>query len=174
MDHNDYLFSVFPPSCARRPYSQTSNASVFTKGTHTTETNERVISPLNMIRLDSDSPKRMQALTRIAEVSHTFDALRKTSTFPAGYNVQNPVVHAQENALSELLTMLDAVEIYGFKTVREARKVLVGELEKVVQALGELRSKKAVVEDIQMEDRSSVARTDASEFPEARRPNHKS
>ena len=32
--------------------------------------------------------------------------------------------------------MLDAVEIYGFKTVREARKVLVGELEKVIQALG--------------------------------------
>ena len=94
MDHNDYLFSVFPPSCARRPYSQTANASVFTKCTHATETNERAISPLNMIRLDSDSPTRMHALTIIAEISQTFDELRKTSTFPAGYNVQNTVVHA--------------------------------------------------------------------------------
>ena len=29
-----------------------------------------------------------------------------------------------ENALSELLTKLDAVESYGFKTVRDARKEL--------------------------------------------------
>ena len=68
-----------------------------------------------MIRLDCDLPKRMQALIRIAEISHTFDALGKTSTFPAGYNVQNTVVYAQENALSELLTELDAVGSYGFK-----------------------------------------------------------
>ncbi len=53
-------------------------------------------------------------------------------------------VHAYENALSELLTKLDAVESYGFKDIRGARKELVVQIErqlaevekKVIQALG--------------------------------------
>jgi len=95
----------------------------------------------------------VQALTTVAEVS--FDTLRKTFTFPAGplernphsstphlaYNAQNSVVYAYENASSELLAKLDAVDS---KSVRNARKELVvqterglGELEKkVIRALG--------------------------------------
>ena len=53
-------------------------------------------------------------------------------------------MYTYENALSELLTQLDAVESYGSKAVRDARKGLavqiereLGELEKkVTQALG--------------------------------------
>ena len=153
----------------------------------------RVISPTNSDS-ESDSPKRTQALTTIAEISHIFDTLRKTFTFPAGplernphsstphlaYNAQNSVVHAYENALSELLTKLDAVESHGFKVVRDARKELVvqierelGELEKkVIKALevGEEEGKvdekveeamdegqvgKAVVGDVHMEDHTT-------------------
>ena len=119
-----------------------------------------------------------------------FDTLCKTFTFPAGplernphsstphlaYNAQNSVVHAYENALSELLTKLDAVESHGFKAVRDARKELVvqierelGELEKqVFQALGvgegevkveekmdEEQVEKAVVMDVHMEDHTT-------------------
>lgn len=59
-------------------------------------------------------------------------------------NVQNNVVYAYENALSEPLTKLDAVESYAFKDVREARKELVVQIKrgsvelekKVIQALG--------------------------------------
>ena len=40
--------------------------------------------PLTMIRLDFDLPKCTQVLTTIAEISHTFDALCKRTTFPAG------------------------------------------------------------------------------------------
>ena len=80
--------------------------------------------------------------------------------------------------------MLDAVEIYGFKTVREARKVLVGELEKVIQALGVGRGRGEPMDKDEVKESScrgysngecpSVARADASEFPETRPPNHKS
>ena len=122
-----------------------------------------------------------------------FDTLCKTFTFPAGpldrdlhstlhlaYNAQNSVVHAYENARSELLTKLDAVESHGFKAVRDARKELVvqiewelGELEKkVFQALevGEEEGKvdekveeamdegqvgKAVAGDVHMEDHTT-------------------
>ena len=77
--------------------------------------------------------------------------------------------------------MLDAVEIYGFKTVREARKVLVWELEKVIQALGgrgEAMDKDEVKESscrgYSNGECPSVARVDASELPEAQPPNHKS
>jgi hypothetical protein len=130
-------------------------------------------------------------------ISHTSTRFaRHLRTFPAGplerdphsstlhlaYNAQNSVVHAYENALSELLTKLDAVESHGFKAVRDARKELVvqieresGELEmKVVQALavgkeeGNVEEKveetmggeqveKAVVEVVHMEYRPSVA-----------------
>ena len=136
-----------------------------------------------MIRLDSDSPKRMQALTTIPKISHTFDAIRKTSTFPAGYNVQNTAVHAQENALSGLLTKLDAVEVYGFKFVREARKVSVGELEKVIQVLGvgEGRGEAMYKDEVKESScrgysngRSSLCRAlGRVEIPEARPPNQK-
>jgi len=140
----------------------------------------------------------MQALTTVAEISHIFDMLRKTFTFPAGplerdphsstphlaYNAQNSVVYAYENALSELLTKLDGVESHGFKSVRDARKELVvkierelGELEKkVIQALGvgeekgeetkgEERVEKAVVEDVHMGGRPSVAPAEVSKAP---------
>jgi len=145
----------------------------------------------------------MQALTTVAEISHIFDMLRKTFTFPAGplerdphssiphlaYNAQNSVVYAYENALSELLTKLDAVESHGFKSVRDARKELVvqiekelGELEqKVVQALGvgeekgeegkgeetkgEEQVERAVLEDVDMGGRPSVAPAGVSEAP---------
>jgi len=152
---------------------------------------------------ESESPVRVQALTAIAEISHTFDTLRKTFPFPAGplernphlsalrltYDVQNSVVHAYKNALYELLTKLDAVEGYVSKAVRDTRKELVvkierelGELEKkAMKALGvgeaegkveekikemmdEEEVKKAVVEDTDMEDRRSVAPTEASEL----------
>jgi len=148
----------------------------------------------------------MQAVTAIAEISRTFDTLRKTFSFPAGplernlhsstlrlaYNAQNSVVHAYENALSELLTKLDAVESCGFKAVRDARKELVvkierelGELEKkamealgVGEAEGKVEEKvketmdeedveKAVVEDVDMGDRPSIAPAETSEAPEA-------
>ena len=128
-----------------------------------------------MIRLDSDLPKRMQALTTIPKISHTFDAIRKTSTFPAGYNVQNTAVHAQENALSGLLTKLDAVEVYGFKFVREVRKVSVGELEKVIQVLGVGEGRGEAMDKDEVKEsscrgysngRSSLCRAlDASKFP---------
>jgi len=140
----------------------------------------------------------MQALTTVADISHTFDMLRKTFTFPAGplerdphssiphlaYNAQNSVVYAYENALSELLTKLDAVESHGFKSVRDARKELVvqiekelGELEKkVTQALGvgegkgeetkgEEQVERAVLEDVHMGGRPSVAPAEVSEAP---------
>ena len=67
-----------------------------------------------MKRLDFDLPKRTRVLPTIAEISHIFDARRRTSTLPAGplerdhhsptlhlvYNVQGTVVHAYEIALS--------------------------------------------------------------------------
>ena len=117
----------------------------------------RVTCPTNSDS-ESDSRERMQALTTVAEISHTFDTLRKTFTFPVGlferdphssipqraFNAQNGVVYAYENALSELLTKLDGVESREFKDVREARKELVVQIEresgarekKVIQALG--------------------------------------
>ena len=39
-------------------------------------------------------------------------------------------MQAYENALSELLTKLDAVESFGFKSVRDARKELVDRIER--------------------------------------------
>ena len=120
--------------------SQILSASVFTNCTQTAETSlftRRPSPPLTMMRLDFDLPKRTQVFTTIAEISHPFDTLCKTTTFPAhlldrdpyssilrlAYNSQNStVVHAYENALSELLTNLDAVESYGFKDIRDAKK----------------------------------------------------
>ena len=89
-------------------------------------------------------------------------------------------MHAYENALSELLTKLDAVESHGFKAVRDARKELVvqierelGELEKKViqalevgeeegkvyekveEAMGEGQVGEAVVGDVHMEDHTT-------------------
>ena len=156
---------------------------------------------------DSDSPKRTQALTAIAEIAHTFDTLRRTFTFPSGplerdphssaprlaYSAQNSVVHAYENALSELLTKLDAVESFGFKAVRDARKELVVNIEreleelerKVVTALGvgeeekkdegkaeetmdeeEVEKSIVEVEDVHMEDHPTAAPTEAPISPE--------
>jgi len=68
--------------------------------------------------------------------------LRKTFTFPAGpfehirrmrTTHRNSVVYAYENAL---LAKLDAVESRGFKSVRDARKELVVQIER---ALGSWR-----------------------------------
>ena len=39
---------------------------------------------------ESDSRERRQALTTIAEISETFDTLRKTFTFPAGPPEHDP------------------------------------------------------------------------------------
>jgi len=86
------------------------------------------------------------------------------------------------------LTKLDAVVSYGFKAVRDARKELVDKIERelekqVVKALvaGEEEEKveekvgetidgeeveKVVVEDVHMEDRPSVAPTEALEASE--------
>ena len=96
-------------------------------------------------------------------------------------------MHAYENALSGLLTKLDAVESYGSKAVRDTRKELVVQIErelvelekkvmkalgvgeeeeKVEEKVGELIDEaveKAVVEDVQMEDCPSVAPTEAPE-----------
>jgi hypothetical protein len=156
---------------------------------------------------DSDSPKRTQALTAIAEIAHIFDTLRRTFTFPPGplerdphssaprlaYSAQNSVVHAYENALSELLTKLDAVESFGFKAVRDARKELVVNIEreleelerKVVTALGVGEEEKKIegkveetmdeeeieksiveVEDVHMEDHPTTTPTKAPMSPE--------
>ena len=85
----------------------------------------------------------------IAEIPHTFDTLRNTFTFLAGplernthsptprlaHNTQNSVVDAYENALSELLTKWDAVESFGFRVVRDARKELVVKIEKELEEL---------------------------------------
>ena len=117
-----------------------------------------------------------------------FDTLCKAFTFPAGplerdphsstlhlaYNAQNSAVHAYGNALSELLTKLDAVESHGYKAVGDAKELVVqierelGELEKVFQALGvgedeekveekmdEEQVETAVVEEILMEDHTT-------------------
>ena len=86
-------------------------------------------------------------------------------------------MHTYENALSELLTKPDVVKSDGSKAVRDARKGLVVQIErvlvelekKVMKALGvgeeEEKVEKAVVGDVRMEDCSSVA--EASEIPEA-------
>ena len=154
---------------------------------------------------DSDSEpdlsKRIHALTAIAEIAHTFDTLRRTFTFPAGplernahsssprlaHNAQNSVVSAYENALSELLAKLDAVDSFGLKVVRDARKELVvkierelDELEKRVmtalgtgerkEGLGEEEVEKPAHGDVRMELHPAVAQVETPEavtIPEA-------
>jgi len=90
---------------------------------HTKSVGVQVTCPTNSDS-ESDSHGPMQALTTVAEISHTLDTLHKIVIFPAGplerdphsstphlaYNAQNNVVYAYENALAELLTKLDGVE----------------------------------------------------------------
>ena len=54
------------------------------------------------------------------------------------HNAQNSIVHAYEDALSELLTKLDGVERYGFKPVEDVKRGLVVKIER---ELGELEKK---------------------------------
>ena len=142
----------------------------------------RVTSPIALIPTST----RLTAHTRSQQSpeSHTLlDTPRGTFTFQAGplkrdpnsstlrlpYKPQNSVVYAYENALSESLTKLGAVESYESKAVRDVRKELVvqieGELvelekkvmevpgvgeEEVEEKVGELNDEeveKAVVED---------------------------
>ena len=66
-------------------------------------------------------------------------------------------MHAYEYALSGPLTKLDAMESYGFKDVRDARKELVVQIKsesvelekKVIQALGAGEEEKKVEEPIE-------------------------
>ena len=77
----------------------------------------------------------------IAERPHPFNRLRKTLdplkrnthslTLHLAYNIDNSVVHAYENAPSELLTELEAVESHGSKAVKDTRKELVVQIEGV-------------------------------------------
>ena len=163
------------------------------------------IVPLPPTTSDSDSEpdlsKRTHALTAIAEIAHTFDTLRRTFTFPPGPlernphsstsrlapNAQNSVVGAYENALYELLAKLDAVDSFGLKVVRDARKELVVQIERELdglekkittalgtgetkEGLGEEEVEKPAHEDVRMEVHPAVAQVETPEavkIPEA-------
>ena len=107
MDHKQ--LSIFGPHAVQRASSKLPNLK--RKRIHKPHPNHRNYSlltyksfpPLTVIRLDFDLPKRMEVLTTIAGISHTFGALRKTSTFPAGPLDRDPhssTLHLAYNAQS--------------------------------------------------------------------------
>ena len=75
------------------------------------------------------------------------EPLKRTFNFPAGplaliqgseaprlaHNPTNASIHACEHAFSELLTKLDTVGSFGFRGIREFRKVV--QIEKELEAL---------------------------------------
>lgn len=97
----------------------------------------------------SAAPERARALAEITSINRTFNSLQNTFVFPSGpleripdsdvprlaFNQTNASIHAYEHALAELLTKLDGIESHGFKGVREARKRLVVNIEKVLEEL---------------------------------------
>ena len=66
-------------------------------------------------------------------------------------------MHAYENALSELLTKLDAVESFGFKAVRDARKELVDRIERELE---ELEKKVTTALEVSEEERKVERRVE--------------
>jgi len=85
----------------------------------------------------ADAVKRTRSMPTISQISRTFESLKHAFTYPSrplapslgseasrlAYDPNNAPIHAYEHALSELLTNLNAVESFGFRGVREPRKI---------------------------------------------------
>ncbi|KAH7343733.1 hypothetical protein B0J17DRAFT_625377 [Rhizoctonia solani] len=112
---------------------------------------ERVPSPTPSFASDASDA----SLNSIALLQGKYESLRSGFTFPSDlvfassnritpalaptliYNPTNAPVHAYENALTNLLTELDAVESYGDEHVRDVRRSLVKSVEAELEALEE-------------------------------------
>ncbi|CAE6455215.1 unnamed protein product [Rhizoctonia solani] len=113
---------------------------------------ERVPSPTPSFASDASDA----SLNSIALLQGKYESLRSGFTFPSDlvfapsngritpasaptllYNPTNAPVHAYENALTHLLTELDAVESYGDEHVRDVRRSLVKSVEAELEALEE-------------------------------------
>lgn len=152
---NDIFGSIFgrPDAAAEQPVSylkesiwplltsHVQSAATTSKPSRAAENNEEAHW--------STAPERAKSIAEISEINRIFSTLKNMFVFPQGpldrmtgseaprlaFNATNASIHAYENALSELLTKLDAVESFGFKGVREARKQLVVKIEKELEEL---------------------------------------
>ncbi|CAE6397928.1 unnamed protein product [Rhizoctonia solani] len=112
----------------------------------------RVPSPAPSVASDASDA----SLNSIAQLQGKYESLRSGFTFPSNlafapskgpitpastptllYNPTNAPVHAYENALTNLLTELDAVESFGDDHVRDTRRSLVKSVEAELEALEE-------------------------------------
>ncbi|QRW16088.1 BAG domain protein [Rhizoctonia solani] len=113
---------------------------------------ERSSSPAPSVASDSSDA----SLNSIAQLQGKYESLRSGFTFPSNlafapskgpvtpasaptllYNPTNAPVHAYENALTNLLTELDAVESFGDEHVRDVRRSLVKSVEAELETLEE-------------------------------------
>ncbi|CAE6391428.1 unnamed protein product [Rhizoctonia solani] len=112
---------------------------------------ERAPSPVPSVASDASDA----SLNSIALLQGKYESLRSEFTFPSEltfaptnritpasaptllYNPTNAPVHAYENALTNLLTELDAVESFGDEHVRDVRRSLVKSVEAELEALEE-------------------------------------
>ncbi|KAJ1308711.1 hypothetical protein OPQ81_004402 [Rhizoctonia solani] len=113
---------------------------------------ERAPSPAPSVASDASDV----SLNSIALLQGKYESLRSSFTFPSElvfapakgpitpasaptllYNPTNAPVHAYENALTNLLTELDAVESFGDEHVRDVRRSLVKSVEAELEVLEE-------------------------------------
>ncbi|CEL59614.1 hypothetical protein RSOLAG1IB_03547 [Rhizoctonia solani AG-1 IB] len=113
---------------------------------------ERAPSPTPSVASDASDV----SLNSIAQLQGKYESLRSGFTFPSNlvfaptkgpitpasaptlpYNPINAPVHAYENALTNLLTELDAVESFGDEHVRDVRRSLVKSVEAELETLEE-------------------------------------
>ncbi|QRV72545.1 BAG domain protein [Ceratobasidium sp. AG-Ba] len=117
------------------------------------------VSPEAPVRSASPAPSTSSdasdaSLHSIAHLQEKYDTLRAGFTFPSDlvfapalsspaaspslmYNPTNAPVHAYENALTKLLTELDAVESFGDEHVRDVRRTLARNVEAELETLEE-------------------------------------